>query len=172
MPPKIIDPCVGTGVIADIAAEAGYNVRGQDIHDWGWKGTVVKDFLANKTATAQRPDLGCMMNPPFSLAEDFVKMALQIGARKILCFQRFAWWESQDRRNFWLDYPPNRIYVCGDRATCWRHDLPKDAAGNRYDPVTQKKLAGSSTAHAWYVWERGQPRGTLLGQLFKNGVIT
>ena len=66
---------------------------------------------------------------------------------------------------------PNRTYVCGDRATCWRGDLPKDELGNRFDPETGRKLAGSPTAHAFFVWEVGHPAGNLLGHIRKSDLL-
>ena len=35
-------------------------------------------------------DYTIFMNPPFSKAVEFVEKAIALGARKIVCFQRFA----------------------------------------------------------------------------------
>lgn len=104
------------------------------------------------------------MNPPFKLATQFVDRALEMGARKIVCFQKFAWWEgSRDRGKkrgqWWAANPPNRIYVCGERATCWRIDFsPAERAARK---------TSTPTAHAWFVWERGHPQGTVTGHVYK-----
>jgi hypothetical protein len=97
-----------------------------------------------------------MMNPPFSLAQEFVLHSLRLGATKIVCFQRFAWWESEKRREFWEHNPPNRVYICGNRADCWRHDIP-----------AEKRTSSTPTAHAFFVWEKGHPSGTQLGHIYK-----
>jgi predicted RNA methylase len=162
----VFDPCCGAGVLSRAAEAAGYSVVALDIHDWGYDGQVfTADFLQE---SSDLDGVSVFMNPPFSKAEAFVEKAVELGARKILCFQRFAWWESDGRKEFWQNYQPNRIYLCASRATCWRHDLPKDERGNRFDPKTGKKLAGTSTAHAWFVWEKDHPPGTLVGHIYRG----
>lgn len=171
---RVIDPCVGGGVLTKALLEADYDVHTCDIHDWRNPRNLefgidhLGDYLDLPADFAARiKDATIFMNPPFSKAEEFVMKSIEYGARKIVCFNRFSWWESQDRRTFWQELPPNRIYICGDRAHCWRHDLPRDEKGNRFDPVTGKKLAGTPTAHAFFIWERGQPAGTLMGHIYK-----
>lgn len=159
----VVDPCCGTGVLhRALKSEARfeYAINNWDIHDWGFP-CKIADFLACKPEGDEHQNLKAMnwtafMNPPFSRAEAFVEKCFELGARKIVCFQRFAWWESNGRSEFWDKYPPNRIYVCGSRATCWRHDIPQD-----------QRTGGTTTAHAWYVWERGQPAGTLMHRIYK-----
>lgn len=158
----VIDPCCGTGVLSHVAMQEGYEVFPIDIHDWGFGGSYIQDFLEMEYADLHYEDLPIhdftiYMNPPFSKAQEFVEKAFKLGARKVVCFQRFAWWESRGRKPFWQKYPPNRIYICGDRADCWRHDIPKDERGS-----------SSPTAHAWFVWEKGNPPGTVLGHIYKT----
>lgn len=155
---RVIDPCAGTGIMTLAAREQGYNVIAYDIHEWGFP-VIQADWLnMDPTCHLARTvkDATVFMNPPFSKAEAFVEKAFELGARKVVCFQRFAWWESKKRRAFWEKHPPNRIYICGDRATCWRHDIPHDKRGD-----------GTPTAHAFFVWERGNPPGTILGHIYK-----
>lgn len=163
----VIDPCCGAGVLSDVAWAKGHSVYSQDIHDYGYhRQHVVKDFLANDNKSLENATV--FMNPPFSLATQFVEKAFEFKARKVVCFQRFAWFESAKRREFWAKYPPNRIYICADRADCWRYDIPINDKGKRYDPITGKTMEGSPTAHAWFVWERDQPAGILLGHISKS----
>ena len=152
MTQDVIDPCCGRGQMAKAAKDRGYNVTAFDKHYWGYG--QVKDFLTDPLIL--RGDKTFFMNPPFSLAEQFVIRCHELHARKIVCFQRFAWWESKRRIDFWNTYPPNRIYICVSRATCWRIDIPPD-----------EREGGSTTAHAWFVWERGHPPGPALGRLEK-----
>lgn len=157
----VIDPCVGAGNLAYAAKSRGYEVNAFDIHDWGYRGGYFckLDFL-NDLENFQllfKYEFTIFMNPPFSKAEAFVEKALKLGARKIVCFQRFAWWESEGRREWWDKHTPQRIYICGSRATCWRHDIPLEERGS-----------GTPTAHAWFVWERGQPCGPMMGRIYKR----
>lgn len=156
--PFVIDPCCGAGALVWPLECAGYEVFREDIHDWGFPETLVRDFLT-RTIDNDLSGLTVFMNPPFSKAVEFVEKSFELGARKIVCFQRFAWWESRKRRAFWRARPPQRIYICGDRADCWRHDIPDDQRGS-----------STPTAHAWFVWERGCPAGTLLSHIYKDDV--
>jgi predicted RNA methylase len=158
----VLDPCVGAGVLAESAKRIGYEVVSLDIHDWGYPLDKKINFLeiddSWELPSSCDFELSILMNPPFSLATQFVEKAFFLKARKIICFQRFAWYESRVRREFWDKYPPNRVYICGDRANCWRHDIPLDQRGS-----------GTTTAHAWFVWDRDAPAGTILGRIYKDG---
>ena len=154
----VIDPCVGKGVLLQAAKEFGYLAWGVDKHDWDCStGARIADFLKCPEIFIDLENATVLMNPPFSLAVEFVERCLEGGARKIFCFQRFAWWESAGRRDFWEKHPPNRVYVCGNRASCWRFDIPED-----------QRKSGTTTAHAWFVWERGHPAGTTLGHIYRS----
>lgn len=150
----VIDPCCGIGILSDAARNAGYGTAAFDIHDWGYDNTTVVNFLSIEKMNNH--EFTIFMNPPFSLATQFVEKSFELGARKVVMFQRFAFWESKVRREFWEKYPPNRIYICSDRADCWRHDIPKEERGS-----------SSPTAHAWFVFEPGHPTGTLLFHISK-----
>lgn len=164
----VVDPCAGKGVLRDVAKAAGYKTAAFDKYDWGASNVFIADFLTDPRVLPLLADNTVFMNPPFSLAEQFVERCFEGGARKILCFQKFAWWESNVRRKFWNKLPPSRIYICGARATCWRFDIPEDGKGNRYDPNTRRKMGDTPTAHAWFVWERGHPIGSLTGHIYKK----
>jgi predicted RNA methylase len=160
---RVVDPCLGIGILANAALDADYDVHTNDIHDWLTEKSDLKlDYISDYLDAPQdlRDKVNgatVLMNPPFSKAVQFVEKSFEYGARKIVCFQRFAWWESAERRAFWEKNPPNRVYICGNRANCWRHDIPEAERGS-----------SSPTAHAWFVWERGNPSGTLMGHVFKN----
>jgi predicted RNA methylase len=169
--PFVIDPCTGTGVLAMACLDRGHEVVSMDIHDWGFKHiTHVGDFLSAEVEENPSYDgnFSIFMNPPFSKAVEFVEKSLEVGATKIICFQRFAWWESKSRREFWENNPPSRVYICGDRATTWLHGLEVNNKGQRIRPETGKPMSNSSTAHAWFVWDNGAPQGTLLGHIWRD----
>ena len=120
---NVFDPCCGTGVFGEAAENHGYNVVSRDIEHWGYDlQNRCEDFLAdgNHPPFEVGEDFSVFINPPFTLADDFVEKSFYLGARKVLCFQRFAWLESSKRRVFWDKYPPSRVWLCGSRATCWR----------------------------------------------------
>lgn len=164
----VVDAGCGTGILTLAARAAGYAVIPIDIRNWGFNGTQVYDFLRIPKCVIFPAEFSVIMNPPFSKAEAFVDQAFEHGARKVLCFQRFSWWESEDRREFWDRRPPSRVLICGNRADCWRHDIPLNDKGQRIDPDTGKKLSGTSTAHAWFSFERGHGGGTILDRIYKK----
>jgi hypothetical protein len=155
---QVVDPCVGRGVLADNARHEGYSVFSIDIHDWGFPGTHIQNFLTMKPCDFEDiKDFTILMNPPFSLATQFVEKSLELGARKIVMFQRWSFSESSRRRSFFEKHPMARKYLLCDRADCWRFDLPVNDRGKRYDPEKDnKELSSTPTSHGWYVWERGQ----------------
>lgn len=154
----VLDPCAGSGVLCEAAREAGYNVQSIDIHDWGYEGTVIRDFLGLKNIDcSDKQGFTVLMNPPFSRTCEFVEKSFTLGARKIVMFQRWAFKESAKRKPFFEKYPIARQYILCERADCWRFDLPVNERGKRYDPGNKnKELTGTPTAHGWFVWERGQ----------------
>jgi hypothetical protein len=166
----VVDPCAGTGVLSEAAKNRGHNVIPIDIYDWGYDNTRVDDFLSMSGLGSD--NFSVLMNPPFSKACEFVEKSFEIGAKKVVCFQRFAWWESRARRAFWNYFPPSKVYICGDRAHCWLHGLKENEKGQKLHPETNKAMAGTTTAHAWFVFERDATGGTLLGHIWRNDVTS
>ncbi len=159
--PAVWDPCCGTGVLSEAAQQAGCAVIATDIFDWSYEPALDgnRDFLAALHSPFDPGiEFSVFMNPPFSLACEFVDKAFELGARKVVCFQRFPWFSSRERREFWERRRAARAYVCGDRATCWRFDIPLEERG-----------VDTPTTHAWYVWEQGHPSGPLMGHVWRDG---
>ena len=146
------EPAAGCGGIARVLIDYGHEVVATDIEDWGYRPCETGvDFL--ETRELRAPTI--FMNPPFSLAEDFIRHALQLRARKVIVIQRRAYWEGEGReKRLWSEFPPNRIYTPVPRPAFWMFHIPLDQRG-----------AGGETCHDVYVWEPNQPRGTLSGHL-------
>jgi hypothetical protein len=72
----IWEPAVGDGRMATELVRAGYAVVVSDIHDYGWPGTRIIDFVRH---TALDRDFGgfsgIITNPPFDLAREFIEGA-------------------------------------------------------------------------------------------------
>lgn len=181
---RVLDPCAGTGVLAHECEKRGYAVTAIDKVDWS---KVIPDAMRPGPIgcrdffdlTELPANLSVIMNPPFSLAEAFVDKARDLGARKIICFQRQAWRESIGRRAWWEANPPARVWVCGARATCWRFDLlecqHKDIGECPNLKRRGKKLetqgcaiclGGVPTSHDWYVWERGHKGAEVTSAIY------
>jgi hypothetical protein len=162
----IVDPCAGTGIIpAVVELKTGIQaILAHDIVPWKyrtpeamkWKGPIGPlDFLKDPMPSLVGATV--IMNPPFSKACEFVDRARNLGARKIMCFQRQAWRESMGRRAWWAANPPARVWVCGARASCWHFDL-----------LGTEKAAksGTPTSYAWYVYEAGHKGAEVTSAIY------
>lgn len=134
---RILEPCCGTGCIAQVLTEAGLEVEASDIADRGFGRQ--QDFF-----TIPSFDGHIVTNPPFTRAVDFVSHALSIipEGRKACFFLKLTFLEGIKRRHFFDITPPKRIHVSSSRAIC--------APNGDFASVK-----GSAIAYAWFVWEKG-----------------
>src|SRR6266436_4012983 len=75
---RINDPCCGFGTIPEAAYRAGIGATACDLVDRGYKGGWVEDFF---TSTWPRDNI--VANPPFNIAERFVRHALEVTGLKV-----------------------------------------------------------------------------------------
>lgn len=152
----VVDPCAGDGRMAESLKANGYNASSIDIKNWGYENlTLEKDFLSLKSGDIEG-EFSVFMNPPFSKTVEFVEQCFNLGARKIVMFQRYAFKESSGRRKFFEKYPLARTYICCDRASSFRFDIPKNDKGQYINEKTGKVMGGTPTMHGFFVWEQGQ----------------
>lgn len=82
-----------------------------------------------------------VMNPPFSLIEDFVAKSLNKATKGVLMLARLQFLEGEKRFNSILkDNPPSDVYIYVDRIFCYKNgdfSLPKNAV----------------QAYAWFWWD-------------------
>lgn len=163
----VLDPCTGSGIIAQAVKEYYPEkvVAATDIHEWGYPLNWKIDFLKSDFDLR---GYTVILNPPFSLACEFLEHAFALGAEKVILFQRLAWFESRERAMFFAMYPPDHIWLCGDRATCWRHDLTPEE--RKINPETGKKRTSSTTPHSWFIFNRGSTPGhkTTIDKIWKD----
>lgn len=143
---RIFDPNCGTGNISRACIHAGYEVIANDIFDWGYKWQdFKKDFLSKDAAhhfSGIVKNQTVFMNPPFRKSAAFFEVARAMQPRKIVMFNTFSFYGSQDRKPFLDSCEPSRIYVCADRATCWRFDVPE-----------WKRKGTTPKQFAFFVWD-------------------
>jgi hypothetical protein len=137
----IWEPCCGDGAISRVLKAAGYKVYSSDLIDRGYG--HVADFL---TPTRRMVD-SIVTNPPFSLAEQIVRKALQCTTFKVAMFLRLSFLESARRYPLFQETPLKTVYVFSNRLSLYPGDQP-----NR---------GGGSLAFAWFIWEHsyvGKPQ--------------
>lgn len=138
----IIEPAVGGGAIADVLKAHGHQVISIDIVDRGYEDTIVKDFLTvTKSEIDKSADI--ITNPPYSLATEFTKHAMDISddGAKVAMFLKIQFLETKKRYQLFKEYPPKNIYVFVSRINCGKNGVFTKEA--------------SAVCYAWFVWEKG-----------------
>ena len=147
---KTLEPCVGAGHLARVLKSYGCDVDCVDLVDRGYPDTVVHDFLTYNTDV--RYD-NIVTNPPFSLAEEFIRKSMTLLKPHGICcmFLKIQFLESGKRKAFYNQFPPKYIYVFRDRMATWNNGQPLDPKGKRW---------ATTMCHAWFIFEKdfqGEP---------------
>lgn len=131
---NILEPCCGSGDMAEVLKETGNAVLAYDKYDHGYGG--VRDFFDVKETY---PNV--VTNPPFNIAEDILEHAFDVATDKICLLLRLAFLESKRRyKKFYHNNPPSRVWVFSERLSMY----PKGSVVN----------GGGTTSYAWFVWDK------------------
>jgi len=134
------EPACGDGAISRALEQVGYRVISSDIVDRGYG--HVENFLSSRRRVES-----IITNPPFKLAEEFIRRALDLTTFKVAMFLRLSFLESQQRYHLFTQTPLKAVYVFSRRLTLYRAGIARSGSG--------------AVAYAWYVWQhgyRGEPR--------------
>jgi hypothetical protein len=144
----IWEPAAGDGAIAKELQTACYEVISSDLNDYGYCPAGI-DFLLEQRRAAD----SIVTNPPYKLAEQFIRHAIDLRVQKHAWLLRLSFLEGQKRHQRLLrDHPPSFVHVFSQRLTMWRGD--EEATGS-----------SGTTAYAWFVWQRGYTGRPQLGWL-------
>ena len=80
-------------------------------------------------------------NPPYNLAEKFVRQALKLADKKVALFLRLNFLESSGRYKMFKETPLKQVLVFCKRQTLF----PEGTVINN----------GGIIAYAWFIWEKG-----------------
>ena len=148
---KFLEPSVGQGHIVETCKSSSYMPKDQqwttvDIVDRGYPLTIQGDFLY--TAIGDKFD-GIIMNPPYSLASQFVERCMGLLNENGMClaFLKIQFLEGSTRRDLFNKFPPKYIYVYRNRAVPWRN-------GESINPSTGEEWP-STMCFAWFIWQKG-----------------
>lgn len=139
---RVWEPAAGEDHMADVIQEYASDVFRSDVHDYG-RGHVVGSFVGQgvDVIAAPKPIDWVISNPPFSLAVDFALRGLQVAAAGVALLLRTAWLEGGDRyRELFSKHRPLLVAQFSERVPMTK---------GRWDPD-----AGTTTAYAWFVWEK------------------
>jgi hypothetical protein len=139
--PLVWEPACGEGHISRVLEKRGHQVVSTDLVYRGYGFQMPVDFLRRP---ADNFDGDIVTNPPYSMALEFIKKALEIlrPGRKAAMFLRLLFLEGQTRGEFFKTAPPKTVYVSRSRLHCARN-------GDFQAP------AHKAVAFAWFVWEKG-----------------
>lgn len=132
---KIREPCCGAGHISKVLEAHGHEVTSSDLYDTGYGKSGV-DYLKTREKHPRYYDFGAVItNPPFSLAERFIRRALR-DAPLVAMFLPNDYWHAESRRRLFESRPPMVVL-----ALTWR-------------PVFLEKERGKSPLanFIWTVW--------------------
>ena len=138
LPRVILEPCCGTGNIVHELRRAGHIVIASDINARGCPDSSVRNFL---DPAPYRYCDAIVTNPPYVLAEDFIRVGLS-RAPLVIMLLRLAFLESVRRSDILDGGQLARVHVFANR-------LPMQ---HRADWTG--KRASSAIAFAWFVWSQ------------------
>lgn len=132
----ILEPACGDGSMSRVLEAHGYVVHSYDLiyRNFGEGG---HDFLASAHRAAN-----VVTNPPFTLAEEFVKHALDVTTGKVAILAKLAFLEGAKRRVMFESTPLKSVYVFSKRVSFY-------ANGEKGD------RGNSMIAFCWLVWQHG-----------------
>jgi len=149
------EPACGDGRMAAEIAKTGHPVLCSDIHDYGFPGTAILDFIRDPAPAEWASPTGVaaaiVTNPPFDLAPDFIHRGLaltQPNRGKVAILQRHEF--DAPRANWPLFQPPFAAKLILHKRPRWSTE---DKASPRFP-------------YAWYLWDwrhRGDPIIRWLG---------
>jgi len=132
-----LEPACGRGYMLRPLAEYFEVSEGFDIFQYGKN--ELRDFLTYPYREQSYDWV--ITNPPFRLAEDFIRKALVIARIGVAILARTVFLESVGRyQNLYKNTPPVKFIQFSERVPMVR---------GRVD-----KKASSATGYAWFVWEK------------------
>jgi len=151
LPTYLWEPAAGRGHIVKVLREAGHRVVASDLLHYDFELDFEADFLAQ--TKAPRGCEGICTNPPYRLANQFARHALDLAPRVYLLV-RLSFLESTGRTEILEERGLARVYV-------FRNRLPmihRDGYGG-------PRIDRSSVAYAWLCWDRGHTGDTTFHRI-------
>lgn len=145
---RVLEPCCGEGHISRILERRGLEVTSRDLLFTGY-GQGGINYLTSPEASRTTYEFDAVItNPPFSLAEQFIRRALR-DAPLVAMFLPNDYWHAKGRLRLFQSRPPKAVL-----ALTWR-------------PVFLPAERGKSPLanYSWTVWDDdydGQTQYTLL----------
>ena len=138
---RCLEPACGGGHMVKVLSEHFSKVESCDIADYGQD--RIQDFLALEYSQVIGAYDYIITNPPFNLAEEFVRKALPMTRKCVAIFARTQFMESIGRyERLFKPNPPAIIAQFSERV-----------------PIVKGRLsatASTATSYAWFIWRTDQ----------------
>ena len=141
LPKTLWEASCGRGAIVKVLRAHGHHVLATDLRDYAspFQDHTGRDFLAERTLP---PGVEAIIqNPPYFLADEFVKRSLLLCPRGYFLL-RLQWLESEKRRDLFDQAMLERVLIFRARLPMMHRD---GWTGNR---------TSSTTCFAWFVFNR------------------
>jgi hypothetical protein len=140
-----LEPACGRGHMSVALAEYFGKVVSSDVFDYGFGN--VADFLKAKYDNQSFDWV--ITNPPFKLAEEFIKRSLKIARHGVAMLTRTVFIESVGRyEGLFKPNPPTAFAQFTERVPMVKGRIDKKAS--------------TATGYGWIVWERGRSESRLV----------
>jgi hypothetical protein len=134
-----LEPACNRGFMARALKEQFKYVETSDVKDYGYEGTKVLDFL--KSPYEDESFDWVITNPPFRLAEQFIKEAWRVSRIGFCLLVRTSFLEGVGRyNNIFSKKPPTGIYQFSERVPMVKGRVDKNAS--------------TATSYCWLLWEK------------------
>lgn len=120
IPGHVWEPACGDGAICDVLNKWGIEHFASDIEDRGY---VFLDQIIDFTVAFPPPSNAIITNPPFNMAEAFIRRASLLGIDYMALLLKATFWHAAKRQELFELWKPARIY-----AITWRPDFLKKGA--------------------------------------------
>jgi hypothetical protein len=155
LPDRIWEPACGPGSIVRVLRGAGHHVTATDLVDYGARrcddSQSGVDFLFERAMLDGTQAI--ITNPPFKLANEFVRHAHAIGAPRIILLLRAMFIEGSGRTDVIEDMGLRSVHV-------FRNRLPMMHRDGFDGPKN-----GSSVPFAWFDWHLDYKGPIRLGRV-------
>lgn len=108
---RIWEPACGDGRLARVLEWHGFEVVSTDLREYPGYGIGGLDFLCDNPEEKWGWDIGeidaIVTNPPFSLAEEFIRRALSITPNVVMLLKQTYWNVGGRSKGLWEDHTPD-----------------------------------------------------------------
>ena len=138
------EPCCNRGYMVRPISEYVGHVYATDVFDYGWSGMDAQEDFLFPGISAPWPVDWIVANPPFRLAEEFIRKSLDVARIGCAMLVRTSFLEGVGRyARLYCKKPPTIIAIFTER-------LP--LVKGRVD-----RKASTATSYSWLVWLQNEP---------------